>query len=134
MTPNPTAPETFCFHMVMAEVIFRTGQDVQSRRIQFFAKGLDNTFPAHRLQQIQNTAAVQIRHQLPKKLTHFDVLDVLLHTLHPLGSMTDEEFYGTGNVPGAAEELPTQLPAEEAESAPADASNNVVPITGKTPE
>lgn len=86
------------FHLVLAEVIFRTEHaGIQSHRTQFITQSPINHFPADRIRQLQNSAAHSIKRELDKKSQRgFQVYDVLLHALTYCGQMTSDEFYGPG--------------------------------------
>lgn len=102
---EPTPPDTqevakdsvFHYTLVVAEVIFDVDGEVGSQRIQSFSKSDTMNFPAARLKQCQNVSALQAKQNLVGA-PNFQALDVIILNLHPLGWMTDEEFW-SGQAP-----------------------------------
>lgn len=95
------------FHLVFAEVIFTTSHkqnDISGRRVQVFTKGSDLQFSAHRLQYIQNAAALQARQESGDPPI-FDVVTVNLLNFHYCGQFTDIDFW-SGITPGDEPEKP----------------------------
>lgn len=86
------------FHLVLAEVIFRTEREgIQGHRTQFITQSPVNHFPADRIRQLQNSAATSVKNELDKKAQReFKVYDVLLSGITYCGFMTSDEFYGPG--------------------------------------
>jgi hypothetical protein len=133
-TPTDTLPPEAADHytMVLAEVLFVADDGgVNSRRVQFFAASDITFFPAHRLRQIQNTAANKVKAETGGGPA-FQVLEVYLLNLTPLGQMTNSRFWE-----GIEVTKPNQVPAEPvaanetpvAEDAPLDIhSATVTPI------
>lgn len=97
--PVKTLPH---FSLVTAEVVFSDPKNsLGMRRVQFFSKADTDRFPARRLGHLQNTAAAQIKNEM-KDVEDLTILEVTFLGLHPLGWMTDEEFWE-----GTAKETPS---------------------------
>lgn len=83
------------FHLVFAEVAFidhPKRRDVKGTRVNIFTKAMDLQFSAGRLNHIQNAAAMQAREEVGQP-PHFEIVNVNILGLYPLGQFTDEEFY-----------------------------------------
>ncbi len=112
-TPNPTAQPSY-FSLILAEVIFQTEDGIASRRVQFLSQSLEDLFPADRLTQLQNSAAHTVREQL-KGPKQYQVHEVLLLSIIPLGRMTQVEFFGPGVTTAMDAQTTEQIaPAETA--------------------
>lgn len=113
LTPVPM----FHFHMVQAEVVFDSDQGIRSHRLQMPTKSDTQNFSGRRLTVLQNAAAHQVRQLIETE--KFNVLEVYIHALIPLGYMSDFEFYGAA----PPEDL---IPEVAAPATPAE--DNVLPF------
>ncbi|WP_199097263.1 hypothetical protein [Dyella sp. ASV21] len=123
MATTPAPIQRYRYSLVLAEVIFSTKKGVSTHRVQLFSKADVDTFPAQRLQQLQNSAAMQVRNDVEDE--SFKALEVVLLNILPLGEMSDEEFWGSqANIPGNRPQL------QEVDTADVVGvkDNNVVPI------
>jgi hypothetical protein len=114
---------TFLYSLVLADVIFQTDKGgVGSQRCQLFSKSDVPTFPAARLAQLQNSAALQVKEQVGDK--SFVALEVMLLNIQDLGYMSDIGFWGSkAAVPGPEKPAEPQEPTNKAGD-----SDNVVTI------
>jgi hypothetical protein len=112
------ADDKMYFHLVLADVVFETKRGgVTSHRTQFITQSKVCEFPAARIHQLQNSAALTVRNKLePKDAIGFQTHDVLLMAITPCGYMTTNEFYA-----GVGESEAEQPKAEPAPT-------NVIPF------
>lgn len=120
------------FHLVLADVVFSTVKGVTSHRTQFMTQSPEEGFPAARIHQLQNSAAMTVRQKLnAKEAASFHVHDVLILSLAPCGHMTNEEFYGPGETVEAGTEAGASASASVAAGEKAGDENTVVPFDRK---
>lgn len=115
--------EKMFFHLILADVVFETKRGgVTSMRAQFITQAATDEFPAARIAQLQNSAALIIRERLPvKDAIGFKTHDVLLLTVHPCGHMTTNEFYA--NVGESKEDIPEPEKTQPSNVVPFDQQN-----------
>lgn len=124
-------PVKLFFYMILAEVVYTVRGQPQIYRRQFFEKSDTQVFPAGRLQLIQNSAALQMRSSLPPEdQEHFVAIDVLLMAIHPLGLMTEDEFWNGMNPAIKKVETPHSLePVNGVTVVDGEGASNVHPIS-----
>jgi hypothetical protein len=108
---NQKSPDRQLYYaMVLATVIFVINGEVQMLDTQFFSSSEQPTFPARRLNGVQNVAAMQIHNKLQAELPagtaiDFKCLEVHIKSIIPCGQFTPAEFWsGLESTPGAVQE------------------------------
>jgi hypothetical protein len=133
---NPALADTgpmWFYNLVLAEVVFVTKKNgVQILRRQFFEKSSTTVWPANRVKTAQNSAAMQVYQQLDKdEQDGYQILDIFILSIQPLGGMSDEEFWNGIGMETA--EVAIQRPTETAQDGHVATSDNVTPIHSATP-